>query len=166
MVSRELSAIAVLLADLARARHGLDEAYACVEHELSSGSSGLLATDAKTLAYLAVSVSQYYNAFEDLLERAARVFEGPPGGEAWHTELLRRATMDLPSLRPALVPAKALPDAFTLLKFRHFLRHSYAVKLDAQKLAVVITALSGFHPVLVDSLNEFRRFLEAMLSSA
>jgi hypothetical protein len=162
MVSRELGAIAVLAADLERAHHGLDEAYRSVDAELRSACG--FPDDPKTLAYLAVSLSQYYNALEDLLGRAAGVFEGSSSGEAWHAELLRRATLDLAGLRPALVSQGALRDATTLLKFRHFLRHAYAVKLDAAKLGTVTDALRRLHPALEESLADFRSFLQSLLA--
>lgn len=40
MVSRELSAIAVLVADLDRAVHGLDDAFSSVDEELRSRLRG------------------------------------------------------------------------------------------------------------------------------
>lgn len=87
-------------------------------------------------ALVALSLDHAYQAFESMLVRLERMLELPPrlGGE-WHRALLADAALDVPGLRPAIVPAEALRDWFELLGFRHFLRHAYTVDLDGAKLA-------------------------------
>ncbi len=87
-------------------------------------------------ALVALSLDHAYQAFESMLVRLERMLELTPRlGAEWHRGLLADAALDVPGLRPAIVPAEALRDWFELLSFRHFLRHAYTVDLDASKLA-------------------------------
>lgn len=163
MAPRELAEISVLAADIDRVLAALREARALVERE-TRGAGGV-SDDPRGLAYLAVTLAQYYNALEDALVRSARVFEdGPPAGEAWHAELLRRAALPLPHLRPEILPAGCQEDARTLLRFRHFLRHAYVVPLDREKISFVCAALARLHPLAESGLIAFRNFLERLLA--
>lgn len=162
MTRGELADVSALAADLDRVIATLGEARLIVRGEL--GTATAPPDDPRVLAYIALTLAQYYNALEDALERSARVFEGGvPAGESWHTDLLRRAAMELPHLRPPVIPPESHQDARTLLRFRHFMRHAYAVRLDPRKIAPVVEAMDLGHPQLVDGLQAFRGFLERLL---
>lgn len=49
-------------------------------------------------------------------------------------DLLLDAGLDLPGVRPPLVPGEAAEAWLYVLKFRRFFRHAYAVELDPQRL--------------------------------
>jgi hypothetical protein len=87
-------------------------------------------------ALVALSLDHAYQAFESFLVRLERSLELPVRvGSSWHRDALTDATLDLPGIRPAIVPSEATRDWSELLRFRHFLRHAYTVELDADKLA-------------------------------
>lgn len=87
-------------------------------------------------AWVALALDHAYEAFESLLVRIERALDLPPRtGERWHLDLLEAAALDVPELRPAVVPRECLNDWIELLKFRHFLRHAYAADLDPRRLA-------------------------------
>lgn len=86
-------------------------------------------------ALVALSLDHAYQAFETMLLRV----EGSLGlperqGSAWHAALLDAARLPLAELRPPLLPEAAYPDWEALRRFRHFLRHAYAVPLDPEAL--------------------------------
>jgi hypothetical protein len=74
------------------------------------------------------------------VERAFGLPERTSGD--WHRQLLAAAARPLPGLRPALVPPTAERAWGEVLRFRHFLRHAYAVDLDGRLLSGVVVHLA------------------------
>jgi hypothetical protein len=108
-------------------------------------------------ALVALSLDHAYQAFETMLLRLERIAGLPERtGSSWHAGLLADAVLDIPGLRPALFPAEALADWDALLRFRHFLRHAYVVKLDPDRLAANVTrlhnAVAASHTWIADVL--------------
>jgi hypothetical protein len=101
----------------------------------------LAAADPATVALTATYVHRYYTALESTLQRIERTFAAEPSGGDWHLELLRGATLDLPGVRPPVLPAALLGDLREMLRFRHFFRHAYAV-VSAAKLLELLSAHS------------------------
>ena len=87
-------------------------------------------------ALVALSLDHAYQAFETILLRIERSIGWPERtGANWHAALLADAALEIPGVRPPLLPAEVLADWDALLRFRHFLRHAYVIDLDAEKLA-------------------------------
>lgn len=93
-------------------------------------------------ALVALSIDHAYQAFETVLTRLERSL-GLPGrsGETWHAEILADAGVPIAGLRPAVYPPAAAAGWHDARRFRHFLRHAYAVELDPAKLTEVATKL-------------------------
>lgn len=96
----------------------------------------LLATqDEARLAQAAVALHHAYGAVEAALTRVARCFEGTlPSGSDWHQELLLTTSLEIPGIRPAVLSQGSLAGLRSLLGFRHFFRHAYALAWDANRL--------------------------------
>jgi hypothetical protein len=87
-------------------------------------------------SHAAVALHGWYTGLESALERTVRALDGDvPHGERWHRDLLSQATVDVPGIRPAILERDLLAELLELLAFRQFLRHAYAVPVDAGKLA-------------------------------
>lgn len=122
---------------------------------------------AKACAYLALELHRYYSALETIFERVARQLDGRmPGGSDWHKTLLVQATLPLDDLRPALVSRATAADLGALLSFRHFIRHAYAVDLDADRLELHRSRVERVHPIVRAGLVQFKAHLVAMLNVA
>lgn len=88
--------------------------------------------NAGDLARATLALHHGYSAVESILERIARHIEGSiPDGADWHKALLDASTLEVPTVRPALLARETVRDLHDLRTFRHFLRHAYAVELDA-----------------------------------
>ncbi len=86
-------------------------------------------------ALVALALDHAYQAFETFLVRVERALGLPErAGQHWHTQLLADAAVELAGIRPPAYPSEARRDWEVLLRFRHFLRHAYAVELDAGEL--------------------------------
>lgn len=112
-----------------------------------------------TLAVLAVGLHRWYSALESMLERVERTFGTMPTGADWHTDLLVGATLEIPEVRPPLLPAEHLEALRNLLKFRHFFRHAYAVELDKSRLLIVADDLEAAAGPVHGAIRHFETFL-------
>jgi hypothetical protein len=128
-VSPELARLAMLHAELERD-------WSHVRTFVERASSVEAGAGLAKAALVALSLDHAYEAFETLLLRIERALGLPERtGAQWHRALLADATLVLPGVRPAIVPPSAERQWDELRRFRHFLRHSYAVELDAKRLA-------------------------------
>jgi hypothetical protein len=99
---------------------------------------------------------------ETILERVCRQLDGDvPVGDRWHQLLLGRSLVELPGIRPAILPQALRADLVNLLAFRHFFRHAYALDLDPAKLRQEAERLARVHPLLTGALDQFDAFLAA-----
>lgn len=84
------------------------------------------------LVLIAVNLHGWYTALETALERVARLLDQTvPDGGSWHLDLLAQMRLEVPGVRPAIVPESFMPELHELRKFRHFFRNAYALDLDA-----------------------------------
>ena len=118
--------------------------------------------DDPRLAVVALAIHHAYGALESAMERVALAFEGLPGrSDRWHQDLLQQMTLDLAGVRGPALSRETADQLRSMLRFRHFLRHAYAVTLDPAQLeatardAVVATQAS------VDELDAFARLVHA-----
>jgi hypothetical protein len=57
------------------------------------------------------------------------------------------------------------PELRMVLRFRHFLRHAYAVRLDAEKIAVIVRAVTTVHAGVIATIESARGAIhEAVLA--
>ena len=83
------------------------------------------------LVLIAVNLHGWYTALETALERVARLLDQTvPDGGSWHLDLLAQMRLEVPGVRPAIVPESVMPGLHELRKFRHFFRNAYALDLD------------------------------------
>jgi hypothetical protein len=120
-----------------------------------------------TMAQVAVALHHGYGAVEAALARVARQLEGSvPQGFDGHQHLLHAMSLEIPSVRPAVLSPASLAALRKLLGFRHFFRHAYAIALDPDQLAALrATALALREPLQrdLDALDAFLKELAANL---
>jgi hypothetical protein len=114
--------------------------------------------DAGARAYLAVELHQYYTAAESALGRIARALDGvPPSGPRSHEDLLAQMAVAIPDVRPAVLDDDVLSGLSSLLSFRHFFRHAYAVELEWSKLLEHQAQVARVHPSLLACFEALKR---------
>ncbi len=101
------------------------------------------------LAQAAVALHHAYGAVESALLRVARLLEGDaPQGPDWHQALLGSMALDIDGVRPAVLSVDSRDDLRRLLSFRHFFRHAYSVRLDADRLTELRAVAVRLRPAL------------------
>jgi hypothetical protein len=122
ILERELAADCQVLADAAtKASHRVKE------------------THPGHLEACAYEVARFYTVFERMLENVCTAFENHFARHGdWHEKLLSRLALELPGLRPALLPADAAARLRELKRFRHLIRHAYDLTLREDRLRELV----------------------------
>jgi hypothetical protein len=107
---------------------------------IEAGAKDLL--DYGALAY---TIHTLYGVFENYFLRIAKFFENNLPSDHWHKTLVERMALEIPGLRPALLPDDAVKkDVMQVLKFRHKFRHLYGEDLDSGQTSRVQEHLVRF----------------------
>jgi hypothetical protein len=115
--------------------------------------------DAAAVAYLLHNV---YGALENAFEQISRTYENHVTNPAqWHRELLAKMFLEIPTVRPAVLPPALRGFLNDLRGFRHLFRHSYDFQLDAEKLSRLVRDWTKARPELLAALARFRDALIA-----
>ena len=95
----------------------------------------------RDMAVVAYVLHNVYCALESGFEQISRTFENhitdPAQG---HRELLAKMFLEIPAVRPAVLPADLRGFLNDLRGFRHLFRHSYDFQLDPEKFRGGLTA--------------------------
>lgn len=108
----------------------------------------------KTLA-LAFQLERYYTSVEALLARAMRAVDGG----ASHQEILRRASVPVPGMRPEILSQEVAAPMRTLLAFRHYARYGYDVEPRSQRVFEVARGVLVTHEPFLQCLQRFETWL-------
>lgn len=104
----------------------------------------------------AYQLHNLYSAIEDLFKIVAGAFENSVTDlSQWHTELLRRMTLDIPGVRPALLSQETAGLLNELRAFRHFFRHAYGQSLDLARVEQNIRVVRQVEPLLARDVGQF-----------
>ena len=117
------------------------------------------------LVLLAVNLHGWYTALETALERVARLLDQTvPAGKTWHVDLLAQMQVEIPGLRPAVVPGAAIPELHELRKFRHFFRNAYVLDLDPALVRARAESLLRIRQPVVDGLSRLRAHMATAIA--
>lgn len=130
-------------------------------------TAGALATHAEADPELVVVhgvgglVHDFYTGCEKLLVRIERAFgSSTPDGPDWHRDLLHRARLAIPGLRPAILDGAAVNELDGLRRFRHLYRNLYAFDLEWARVRELAGSLAGTWARVRPS---FERFLDVVM---
>ena len=108
------------------------------------------------LTLVAANLHGYYTALETLCERVARQLdETVPAGPAWHADLLSQMQVEVPGLRPVVVPANVISDLHELRRFRHFFRNAYVLDFDPVLVRAHAERLVRVHASIAPAVGNF-----------
>jgi len=121
-------------------------------------------TDDDTLIVIAYHLHNLYNAFENIFQNIAAVFENSVDDvERWRVRLLERMRLDISPLRPAVIDDVAYDALDELRRFRHLFRHAYSVKLDLLRLQLVMHKALALKAIYAAQLERFLDFLQRLV---
>jgi hypothetical protein len=119
-------------------------------------------TDQDTLIVIAYHLHNLYNAFENIFQNIAAVFENSVDDDKWHAQLLERMQLDVMPLRPAVIDRAAYEALEELRRFRHLFRHAYTVRLSPLRLQLVVREALALRALYAAQLEQFIGFLQGL----
>jgi hypothetical protein len=135
-----------------------------VNQTVETRAAALHAEQIATVEALAYQLHNFYNACEDLLKLVATAFENHIDDHMnWHRGLVRRMSLTIPGVRPALISDTALPHLDELRAFRLFFRHAYSTPINVPRLMLVLSDARVVHPLLQRDVAAFVAHLQTLL---
>lgn len=115
---------------------------------------------------LASYIVDVYTGCEKMSERVAVTLdEHLPKGENWHEQLLRQMAETGGDNRPPLWQGSLLLELDEYRKFRHLVRHSYKVKLKADKVLILANKIIISSEKVQEAIITFNLWLESKANS-
>ncbi|MEW5958066.1 MAG: hypothetical protein AB1801_10105 [Chloroflexota bacterium] len=150
--------ILILVNSIRRDLETIDAIYEALEqHPLTP------ATGQDTLIVIGYHLHNLYNGFENIFQNIAAVFENSVDEVGrWHAQLLERMRLEVMPLRPAVIDDPAYEALDELRRFRHMFRHAYSVKLEPQRLQLVMDKALALKAIYPDQVGQFIDFLERL----
>ncbi len=81
----------------------------------------------------------------------------------WHADLVSQMQVDLPGVRPAVLPPDVATDLYELRRFRHFFRNAYVLGLDPERVHATAQRALRVHPMLIAGLARLVHHVDAVL---
>ena len=135
----------VLIAEVEMQLDKVEQVYA----ELEDRANQMRPDTPGQVESTAYQLHNLYNAIEDLFKIVANAFENSVTDlSRWHTELLRRMTLEIQGVRPALLSSESADLLNELRAFRHFFRHAYGVRLDFDRVERNLALARQLRPFL------------------
>ena len=75
-------------------------------------------------------------------------------------------TIEVPGLRPAVLPVDLASDLDEFLRFRHVVRHIYTFELDAVRIEELATELTPVFQKTRTAITGFVAYLQGLASQA
>lgn len=134
-------------------------------YEALNGLSHRLAEPEVTIA-IAYYLHVIYGLCENLFRRIAATFGNHIAAQdQWHSQLLRRMTLDVPNVRPAVISPELYESLDELRRFRHLFRNAYVLHFDADRLTIVLKHAQAVETLLQRDIDKFIRFLDLLLET-
>lgn len=101
--------------------------------------SGFLAgSQPGALEATAFEIARFYNVIEQASLRVARSFENHfEKNSGWHEALLKRMSLEIPGVRPALFSPEFKRALDAIRRFRHLVHHAYDLELQRERVEEV-----------------------------
>lgn len=108
------------------------------------------------MAAVAYCLHNIYNALENSFEQISRSIENHIVDRAqWHKELLGKMFLNMPPLRPRVLPDEVRKTLNDLRGFRHLFRHAYDFELDNRRLTQLLEDWRANRDAGLGALREF-----------
>jgi hypothetical protein len=108
--------------------------------------------------------SDYYTCLETAFLRISKYFENSLDSEKWHTDLLGKMTLDIPSVRIPVIGHKSYMVLLEFLKFRHFRRYYFEYEYDWDRVHYLQKKFTESLPRIRKELDVFLQFIDKLIT--
>lgn len=152
----------ILISSIRRDLDALDRIYGALERHITP-TGALSDLDEDALIVVSYHMHHLYNAFENIFQNIAALFENSIKDKGrWHSQLLERMNLNALPLRPRVIDDVAYDALNELRRFRHVFRHAYSIELDPERLGLVLRKALTLKPIYRQQLEDFQQFLGQM----
>jgi hypothetical protein len=85
--------------------------------------------------------------------------------EMWHSQLLRRMTLDVKSIRPPVISQDPYPYLNELRSFRHLFRNAYLLEFDPDRLTIILQHAGQLEQRYKKDMDNFLQYLDQIAQS-
>jgi hypothetical protein len=114
-------------------------------------------------AGLAYTIVNIYNLMENYFLCVAKGFENAIERDRWHKDLVKRMSLEIEGVRPAVLDAGDVPLIDDLRAFRHVFRNIYQGELDTGKLNLVDSRMSDALRAFKSAHRKFSATLDRLI---
>jgi hypothetical protein len=131
--------------------------------ELTSRDIPILGRTKTTAVAAAGFLENFYTAAETLFVRINQCFGNGLQSDRWHSDLLRKMTLQVPEVRPPCISQEVYRKLEDLMRFRHFKRYYFQLDYDWQRLDHLIEVVRAVAQPLRRDIAVFRVFVEQVI---
>ncbi len=118
------------------------------------------------LIAIAYRLHNIYSGCENIFRNITAAFENSIEADSgWHAKLVRRMTLDLSPLRPAVIDDEAAACLDEMRRFRHLFRSAYGIDFDPQRLELVLQQSRELRSIFAPQIERFLGFVMGLLES-
>jgi len=162
MKSDRLKTLKAELLDDMRLLDELEGKYRLIHAKLAS-----ITPDEFDYVGLAYTIVNLYSLMENYFLRIAKCFENNVDALNWHRDLIRRMSLEIEGVRPAVLATEDVLPIDELRAFRHVFKPIYQSELDRQKLDIVdsrtpraVAAFRSAHARFICNLQQMIDYLD------
>ncbi|MCX7726832.1 MAG: hypothetical protein N2053_08280 [Chitinispirillaceae bacterium] len=100
-----------------------------------------------------------YTCIETSFVRICKFFENNLDSERWHSHLLEKMTIEIPTVRPRVINNETFSVLQEFLKFRHFRRYYFEFEYDRKRMDYLESRFSELIDLVKKDLKRFIRRL-------
>jgi hypothetical protein len=110
------------------------------------------------IAASALNMQSYYTGAERIFYEIAKEIDGDvPTGADWHRQLLEQLSVEIPTVRQAVLSETTLIDLDEFRRFRHVVRSNYAHNLNPDLVVQLSEKLAICSQNLMQDIQVFMR---------
>jgi len=110
------------------------------------------------IAAIALNMQSYYTGAERIFYEIAKEIDGDvPTGADWHRQLLEQLSVEIPTVRQAVLSETTLVDLDEFRRFRHVVRSNYAHNLNPDLVIQLSEKLAICSQNLMQDIQVFMR---------
>ncbi len=105
----------------------------------------------------------FYSGIEKIFRRiASKIDRDMPTGDDWHTDLLKRMSIPVDGIRPAVINEKLKEQLGEYLRFRHLFRNIYGFELKWERCKALGTTMSEILKLFKSEIKDFLIFIDSI----
>ena len=150
---------AILIAEIKQELASLDQlTQECNEfYELNRAEIDTTAN----LRVLGSILHDFYTCIEKIFRKIAiSIEEDLPSDISWHSTLLDRMNLEIPSIRKPVIDEDLKDKLYDYLRFRHIFRNVYGFKLNWDKMGYLVKSIRNTQETIEKQITNFLEFLD------